>query len=72
LLLLLPALAGATEYTGKVISVHDGDISRVHHNGELKFRLECIDGLRSLPVDVRRALPEAYQAVLQAGIRRPL
>jgi endonuclease YncB( thermonuclease family) len=42
--MLLPALAGATEYTGKVVSVHDGDTIRVlYHGGELKVRLECID-----------------------------
>ncbi len=37
LLLTLPVLAGATDYVGKVISVHDGDTIRVlYRDGELK------------------------------------
>ena len=44
LLLILSAFAAAAEYTGKVVSVHDGDTIRVlYHGGELKVRLECID-----------------------------
>jgi endonuclease YncB( thermonuclease family) len=44
LLLFLPVLTGAAEYTGKVVSVHDGDTIRVlYYDGELKIRLECID-----------------------------
>jgi micrococcal nuclease len=43
-LLALPVLLLANDYTGKVISVHDGDTIRVlYHDGELKVRLDCID-----------------------------
>jgi endonuclease YncB( thermonuclease family) len=71
-LLTVPALAGATEYAGGVVSVHDGDTLRVlYRDGELKVRLDCIDApdLRQTMASARNRLTSPWYSGAPSGWR---